>query len=276
VGLEMRWQRVADPKLDRAPRIAGWEHRWREADAVERAQAPPGGARRAGLVVVGLAALLAALLATIFPFSPGYSFKDTTASVAASLVVATVAVGVIPLAAAVSRWSVRGGWVLARLAVFAAGLLSAAAATIHLAVLKMHFDEYTLFGLFFVAAGTSQLAWAVWLVLRPSRRLLELGAVGNLLIAALWAADRIWGLPMGPDPWAPDPVGFADSVASAFEFALALCAVLLLVSPAPRTLQARGTGRAAGPVLVVVVVFLTALSLLSVAGVAPSLLAPAA
>jgi hypothetical protein len=48
------------------------------------------------------------------------------------------------------------------------------------------------------------------------------------------------------------------------------------VSPASRTLQARGTGRAAGPVLIVVVVFLTALSLLSVAGVAPSLLAPAA
>ena len=157
----MRWQRVAAPKLYRAPRVAGWEHRWREADAVEHAEAPPGRARRAGLVVVGLAALLAALLATIFPFSPGYSFEDTAASVAASVVVATVAVGVIPLAAAVSGWRVRGAWVLARLVLFAAALLSAGAATIHLAVLKMHFDEYTLFGLFFVATGTAQLAWAV-------------------------------------------------------------------------------------------------------------------
>jgi hypothetical protein len=271
----MRSQRVAD-SLYRPPRIAAWEHRWREADTVERAQAPPGDARRAGLVVVGLAALLAALLATIFPFSPAYSFKDTTASVAASLVVATVAVGVIPLAMAVSGWNVRGAWVLARLVLFAAALLSAAAATIHLAVVKMHLDEYTLFGLFFVAAGTGQLAWAVWLVLRPSRILLQVGAVGNLLIAALWAEDRIWGLPIGPDPWAPDPVGFADSVASAFELLLVICAVLLLASPARRTLQDRGTGRAAGRVLLIVVVALTALSLLSVAGVAPSLLAPAA
>jgi hypothetical protein len=272
----MRSQRVADPQLYRAPRAPGPEHRWREAEAADRAQAPPGGSRRAGLVVVGLAGLLAALLATMFPFSPGYSFEDTTAGVVASLVVATVAVGVIPLAAAVGGWSGPGVWVLARLVLFAAAVLSAAAATIHFAVLKMHFDEYTLFGLFFIAAGISQLAWAVWLVLRPSRRLLELGAVGNLVIAALWAVDRIWGLPIGPDPWAPDPVGFADSVASAFELVLVLCAVALLASPIRRTLHERRTGGAMGAVLVVVVVALTALGLLSVAGVAPSLLAPTA
>ena len=273
--LEMRSHRWADPNLDRAPRTAKWEYGWRAAEG-ENAQGPGGGSRSAGLVGVGLAALLAALLATIFPFSPGYSFKDTTADVAASLVVAAVAVGVIPLAAAARGPSAPGAERRQGLVVFAAALLSAGAAAIHFAVVKMHFAEYILFGLFFIAAGTSQLAWALWLVLRPSRGLLQLGAVGNLVIAALWAGDRIWGLPIGPDPWTPDPVGFADSVTSGFELVLVLCGVALLARPARRTLQQRRTHRAAGPVLVAVVVVLTALSLLSVAGVAPSLLAPAA
>src|SRR5438105_6133292 len=49
---------------------------------------------------------------------------------------------------------------------------------------------------------------------------LLLGAVGNGLIVALWAVDRIWGLPLGPEHWKPDPVGFGDSAASAFELLL--------------------------------------------------------
>src|SRR5205814_1059562 len=111
------------------------------------------------------------------------------------------------------------------------------------------------------------------LLLRPARPLLWLGAIGNLLIVVLWAVDRISGLPLGPTPWKPDPVGFADSVSSAFELLLAAGCLALLVRsagwprrpPAPRAL-------AAAAVLAVAV--LTTLGLLSAVGVGASLLTP--
>src|SRR5919197_531052 len=102
------------------------------------------------------------------------------------------------------------------------GGVSAGAAAIHFAVAKAHFEEYTIFGVLFVLSGLAQLAWAVLVVRWPRRRLLQLGAVGNASIAAVWAVDRIWGLPLGPEHWKPEPVGFADVAASAFEVVLVL------------------------------------------------------
>jgi hypothetical protein len=56
-----------------------------------------------------------------------------------------------------------------------AALASAGAAAIHLAVAKPHFDEYTLFGVFFVGSGLAQLAWPIWLLFRRRQPLLVLG-----------------------------------------------------------------------------------------------------
>src|SRR5919108_430965 len=70
-------------------------------------------------------------------------------------------------------------------------LLSAGAAAIHFAVAKMLFDEYTLFGVFFVGSGIAQLVWPIWVVFWRWRPLFFLGAVGNAAIVALWAVDRI-------------------------------------------------------------------------------------
>jgi hypothetical protein len=220
--------------------------------------------------------LLAVAMPTIFAFSPGYSADDTIANVVASLIAATAAVEVVPLAAAVRGWRLFEDRPLDSLVIFAAALLSAAAAAIHFAVMKMHFEEYTLFGVFFVGTATAQLAWALWLQLRPARWLLQVGAAGNLLIAAVWAIDRIWGLPIGPDHWKPNPVGFADSVASAFEIVLALCCLALLSRSTRRSLEERQMRRDIRLPLVVFVVALTALALLSAVAVAPSVIPPAA
>lgn len=273
---EIRSQRASERFLSRpdgrsASHAAEDDRRSREV-----ARAPSWGAAAARPVVIVGAGLLAALLATLFPLSPGYSFADTTADVVAPLVVGTAAVGPVWLAATVRGWSVVGRWRLDGLVLFAAALLSAGAAAIHFAVIKMHFDEYILFGLFFIGTGTAQLVWSLWLVLRPSRWLLRLGAGGNLLITALWTVDRIWGLPIGPEHWKPDPVGFADSVASGFELVLALSSLALLSPAARRSLQQRQTPPNTGSALAFLVVALTALSLLSLVGVAPSILAPAA
>ena len=246
-----------------------WEREWREAAAVEREEPPHAVARRPGkslVVAIGGGAVLAALLPAIFPLTPAFSVTDTLAAVVAAAVVATVAIAIVPLAERFAQTLPRSG--AQDGIVFAVALCSAGAAAIHLAVAKMHFDEYTLFGVFFVGSGLAQLVWPLWLLLRRWRPLLVLGAVGNGLIVALWAVDRIWGLPLGPEHWKPDPVGFGDSVTAAFELLIvAGCATLLA-----RDRERLRVGVAAA--LTLAVVALTALSLLSVLGVGSSFLTP--
>jgi hypothetical protein len=133
----------------------------------------------------------------------------------------------------------------------------------------MHFDEYTLFGVFFVGAGIAQLAWALWLVLRPGRALLALGALGNAVIVALWAVDRLWGLPLGPEHWQPEAVGFGDSVTAAFELLVVAGCLKLLVRDRERPLPLR-----AAAALTLCIAAVTALSLLSVLGIGSSFLTP--
>ena len=245
------------------------EQEWVAADATDRLEAENAAKarRRRALALVGPAAVVAALLPAIFPLTPGFSPSDTVAAVIAAAVAAVVAIGIVPLADRLARGV--AGAAAGELLVFAAALLSAGAAAIHLAVAKMHFDEYTLFGLFFVGSGIAQLVWPIWLLFRRWRPLLLLGAFGNALIVALWAVDRIWGLPLGPTPWMPDPVGFGDSATSAFEVLLVAACVALLI----RGRGARLT-RASLLALTLSLVAVTALSLLSVLGVGSSFLTP--
>ena len=247
-----------------------WEREWGEAAAADREESVQSDAQRPTpplFIAVGVGAVLAALLPAVFPLTPGFSATNPVAAAVGAAVVAAVAIAVVPLAERVARKlprsSARDG------IVFAVALCSAGAAAIHLAVAKMHFDEYTLFGVFFVGSGLAQLVWPLWLLLRRWRPLLVLGALGNGLIVALWAVDRIWGLPLGPEHWKPDPVGFGDSVTAAFELLIVAGCVVLL---------GRGRGRplrgSAATALVLAAAVVTTLSLLSVLGVGSSLLTP--
>ena len=219
------------------------------------------------MVAVGAGAVLAALLPGILPLTPGFSATDTVAAVVAAAVAATVAIAIVPLTRRLARELPRPG---ARDGiVFSVALFSAGAAAIHFAVAKTHFAEYTLFGVFFVGSGIAQLVWPIWLLLRRWRPLLVLGALGNGLIIALWAVDRIWGLPLGPEHWKPDPVGFGDSVTAAFELLLVAGCVTLLARDRERPLR-----MSAVAALTLAVAALTALSLLSVLGIGSAFLTP--
>ncbi len=246
-----------------------WEREWSDVAAVDLAEAPERPLPVSlGLFVVAAAAV-AGVLPAIFPFSPGYPSRSTTAQVVAAAIAAVAGVGIVPLAALVARAVSRHGVI-----VFGVALLSAGAAAIHFAVTKSHFEEYLLFGLFFVPSGIAQLAWAVLILFRPSRLLLALAAGGNLLIAGTWAFDRLWGLPIGPDPWTPHSVGFADATASAFEVVLALGCLALLARPD----RARGAFRKRRTftfALTLAVTALTATGLLSAVGVGSPLITPA-
>jgi hypothetical protein len=246
-----------------------WEREWVAAEALDRAEAARAAPEltRGRVVPLALLALLAGLLAGIFPLTPGFSAGDVLAAAVAAVLTATVSVAVVQFADRVGR-GLRDAGAGDRL-VFAAALASVGAAAIHFSVAKMHFEEYGLFGVFFVGSATAQLVWPLWLLLRRWPPLLVLGAIGNALIVALWLVDRIWGVPLGPDPWTPDPFGFGDSVASGFEATLVICCIALVV-------RRRGgaLGRRSTLALTFGAVALITLSLLSVLGVASSVLTP--
>src|SRR5215468_7830434 len=106
--------------------------------------------------------------------------------------------------------------------------LSAAAAAIHFAVVFEHFEDYLLYGVFFLVLAWSQLIWPAVLLWRPSRLWLWLGMAGNAAVLAVYVASRTVGLPFGPDLHHPESVGALDVVSCVLEFGLITgCAALL-------------------------------------------------
>ena len=110
--------------------------------------------------------------------------------------------------------------------------LSVGAGFIHFAVSGGHYDVSWWHGTFFAVVAWLQIAWAVAVVLRPTRRLLQAGVVLNAGIIGVWAVSRIWGVPIGPDAWTPEAVTLADSLSSGFEAGIVLVSLAVLVRPA--------------------------------------------
>jgi hypothetical protein len=106
--------------------------------------------------------------------------------------------------------------------------LSVGAAAIHFAVVFEHFDEYTLYGVFFLVISWAQVIWPAALLWRPSRLWLWLGIAGNAIVIAVYVASRTVGLPFGPDLHSPESAGALDVVSCVLEFGLIVgCAALL-------------------------------------------------
>ena len=146
---------------------------------------------------------------------------------------------------------------------FAVAVASAGAATIHFAVIDQHVAEYWLFGVFFAAVGLAQLGWVVAVVNNPTRTVYVVGALGNALIAATWVISRTTGLPFGSGTGEPEPVGIADVVSTALEFAVVVGTLLLLRG---HELQRSWELRFVRPVVVIAASAVTALALAVLAG----------
>jgi hypothetical protein len=69
-------------------------------------------------------------------------------------------------------------------------LASAGASAVHASVCPEHFREAAFLGVFFLAASAGQAAWAVLILVRPSRKLLLSGAIANAGMLMLWAITR--------------------------------------------------------------------------------------
>src|SRR5438874_1468849 len=133
-----------------------WEQEWATAAEIDRSDAARAAHGRArGLGLLGLMALAAGIVAGAYPLTPGFSPHDTPAVVLAAATVAAVSVAVVLAANRAGRELPRAG--TDDVLVVTAALASVGAAAIHFAVAKMHFDEYTLFGVFFVVSGIAQL-----------------------------------------------------------------------------------------------------------------------
>jgi hypothetical protein len=110
--------------------------------------------------------------------------------------------------------------------------LSLGAGVIHFAVSGGHFDVGWAHGAFFAVVAWLQVSWAVAAIVRPTRRLLMAGVAGNTLVIVTWLMSRIWGVPIGPDSWTPEPVSLADGLATGFEVGIVLISGAVLLRPA--------------------------------------------
>ena len=90
-------------------------------------------------------------------------------------------------------------------------------AVIHLAVVPEHAREWPAAAAFFVLLTAVEVGLAVAVLSRTSRTLLLAGAAISVMSAALWAASRTVGLPIGPEAFSPEAVAAPDLIATALE-----------------------------------------------------------
>jgi len=106
--------------------------------------------------------------------------------------------------------------------------LSLATALVHLDVVGEHLREYRPAGAFFAAVAVLEAGWAVAVVVRPSRGALVAGVASNLALLSLWGLSRWLGVPVGPAPWVPEPVGALDLTCAGLEAVIAAMGAALL------------------------------------------------
>jgi hypothetical protein len=105
-----------------------------------------------------------------------------------------------------------------RVAMPVAVLASIGAGVVHAGVIGAHNDHVTLSRLF-MACAVFQVGWGVAALVRPTRWVLWLGVLGNLVAVVAWGVSRIVG------------IGFVDGLQrEAPEFADTACAVLGLLA----------------------------------------------
>lgn len=105
---------------------------------------------------------------------------------------------------------------------------SIAAGIIHAAVVPEHLDEAWIFGIFFLLAACFQLVWAVPAFVRPTATVFAAGVAANGALIATWLVSRTSGLPIGPEPWMPEPAGVLDVGATALELLIVASSVAIV------------------------------------------------
>lgn len=151
---------------------------------------------------------------------------------------------------------------------FARGVVAACAlgaAAIHFGFAPDHFGESRFHGAFFFLAGWAQLAFALAVILRPTRAVMRVGIALNGAIVLLWFVSRTVGMPFGDEPWVAEAVNFPDVLATVLELGAITGSYLLLTGRLSRRALPRAMVTVGGVALVIALVGLTT------ASVAPAL-----
>jgi hypothetical protein len=143
-------------------------------------------------------------------------------------------------------------------AVVALASLLAAAGVIHLVMVPAHAGEWLVEGIAFALAGWLQLGLAVLLVTRPSRALLQVAVVANIVFVAAWALTRLAGWPVGPEAGVAHDATFIDLVCVALELGCVALAGALLARP-----RIGGTARGLVPLVPVAALLLATAAIAS-------------
>ena len=112
-------------------------------------------------------------------------------------------------------------------------------AVIHLAVVPEHAHEWPAAAVFFGVLSAVEIALAVTVLTRRGRVLLLAGAAISVISAALWAASRTIGLPIGPEAFRPEVVAAPDLVSTALEVFAAAAFARIAVRTRPSYVPAR-------------------------------------
>src|SRR5688572_15028400 len=110
--------------------------------------------------------------------------------------------------------------------------LSLGAGVIHFAHAGEHFDLTWYHGTFFAVVAWLQLSWAAAIVVKPTRPLLALGALGNAAVVATWIVSRTTGIPFGPTQNVSEDIALADGVSTGFEVGIVVLSLAVLLRPA--------------------------------------------
>jgi hypothetical protein len=120
-------------------------------------------------------------------------------------------------------------------------LASVFAGGIHLAVTPEHLEHWWVYGAFFIVTGLFQVAFAAWVLRRPTWPVALTGITVNLGIILIWVVSRTTGLPVKPPEGitshpgsqAIEGVGPADFAATGAELVI-VCLLVTLLPPRMR------------------------------------------
>jgi hypothetical protein len=139
---------------------------------------------------------------------------------------------------------------------------SLGAGAIHLAMVPSHWGSSTAEGLSFAVTGWLQIAFAVLVVAKPSRLLLQLGIAVNAVAIGAWIVSRTAGLPYGAHSGVAEDAGFVDVTCVVFEGLLVVACAVWAFKPRAGARFARG-GLAFTGVIAISVLALTTAALAS-------------
>ena len=129
---------------------------------------------------------------------------------------------------------------------------SAGAAAIHFAMIPAHAEESTALAVGFAVVAWLQAAFAVAVLVRPTRGVLLAGAVLNLAALSAWGWSRVFGLPFGIGGGEIEAVAAVDGLCAALELAVVFTAIWPGSAPSGRPVAPAVVAVAAVAALLVV------------------------